>query len=183
MNKDELTEKLRDYREEKITWVALAGALNTAVENGIPIDGNYISRKRVKDIRRALRISQEFGILGDDRISKIHPQIIGYLGFLKKSVKNDFDKIVEDVLAGKNGRLDLSRLARKGKGQDLSGYQKFDNLRRRMILLTRDLKNIMEEGTAKEYLAKESNELEHVLRCIFDEEFRKAYAAKEEIKV
>jgi hypothetical protein len=183
MNKDDLTEKLRGYGEGKITWVDLAYALNMAVEQGIPIDGNYISQKKVKDIRRALRAAQEFGILGDDRILKIQPQIIGYLGFLKKSVKNDFDKIIEDVLAGKRGRLDLSKLARKGRGLDLSNYQKFDNLRRRMVLLTRELKGLIEEGTAKEYLAKESNELEHVLRCIFDEDFKKAYAVKEEIKV
>lgn len=184
MDKKQLTQHLQDYRDKKISWLDLAHNLQMAVEKEIPIDGNYITHRNVLDILRAAMVAKNLGIDTDERILNTHPSNIAYLEFLKKVMKKDFEKVLEDFL---NKRISATRLQEIGKevqGLDWTGPKKLETLRRRIMRLTTDLKNFQHEyEDIRKYLSEECSELEHTLKCIFDEEFRKSYSRKEEFTV
>jgi len=184
MDKDQLTQRLQDFKAGKISWLAIARDLQVAVEERIPINGNYIAQWKVRETRRALKIATELGIVDDPRIADLGTFVVSYLGFLKDLLnKETFDKVMQDVLDGKISKEKLATISREAQGYNSEIPRQLEILRKRMVRLNKDLKALQETDSIKVHLSKESNELEHTLRSIFDEEFKKAYAAKEEIKV
>jgi hypothetical protein len=183
MDKKELSERLQLFRKGEINWLDIARDLEIAVDQQIPIDGNYISKSKLEYILRGYKAAMELGIISDPRILDINPYLISYLDFLKKNLKTGFKEIMEGTLSKKYTYHELEKIGRESQGCKWKGPFQMDKLRRRIIKLTEDLTAIKDQKDIRDHLANECNDLEHALRCIFDEEFRKAYAEKKEIKV
>jgi hypothetical protein len=77
MDKEKLTQRLQDFQAGKITWIELARDLQLAVEEGTPINGNYISRSKLQYLLKGYKAAIELDIASDPRILDVNPYNVG----------------------------------------------------------------------------------------------------------
>lgn len=183
MTKKKLTEILILHSKGSLPWYDVAGALNEAVEEGIEIDGRYITKRTMREFLRAYRFVDGKNLHSHPRILETSARAVSHLINIEKLLNNpkEFKRIQDGVFSGKINPTDLEKMSLHLKGTE--GNYPYKPLRSRIQKLTEDLSD---EGKIKEYrlyLSSDCLKLVQRLQCIIDEEYYELWKERKEFEL